>query len=451
MKRLRYGFFRSLVLAAAIIGTASLVQAQSPLPATPLVQVIPHITMGAGFVTKFSIVNQSSSTNAIVFNDIREDGTLINSTNANIAPNGTFRMATPESNRFTASESHWALVGSQFPVGINLFFEFIQPPGGGPIVNTVGFNDVPPKTSFTMPVEFEPGPPSGGIGRTLGLAVANVSNATNSITIKLFNSNAILLATVTKSLPAFGKVAIDLTTEPSFQSALPNSNFVGSITITSSGPSSVIGVGDDFGPFFSVPPLNPPTTPSQALTVTIAPGDPDGGVISSGDCITRGVPAPGVTTAATMVISPAGDPIANGLKPLTWAAYVDTNGHVTAEFCHFGQPSIFPTAPQVFNIRVLSSTQASASAVFTVGTGTAVLAGDCITRGLALSGARTNKVVQVSPAGDPGAAGFGQQMLWAGYADAADHVTLELCHFGGGKGTFATATAPLPFNVSVID
>ena len=45
--------------------------------------------------------------------------------------------------------------GSSAAVGINLFFEVVQDGSTGFVVNTVGFNDAPPLTDFTLPVEFQ--------------------------------------------------------------------------------------------------------------------------------------------------------------------------------------------------------------------------------------------------------------------------------------------------------
>jgi hypothetical protein len=439
------GFFLMILLVTGMSVAAQqcplTTTAASPLPAG-FVQVIPHITTGAGFVTKFTVVNQSSNSNPIVFNDISRNGTVIDTRTCTLSPNGAVQIATPEANRFAPVEDHWALVGSQFPVGINLFFEFIQTPGGA-VVNTVGFNDVPPKTSMTMPVELQ------APGKVFGLALANVSNATNNVTINMFNTSGTQIGvTDNKTLGPFNKVAFELTAEPAFHSALPNGVFIGTIVITSSQPLSTIGVGDDNGPFYSVPALNPP---NQALTVTIAPTDPDGGVIFSGSCVTRGVAAPGVTTASSIVISPASDPVANGLNFITWSAYADTNDHITALICHISRSTANATGPQVFNIRVLNTPQASATAQFILPAGTAIPAGDCITRSMALTGAKSNKVVSVHPAGDPSIGGLDQGVLWSGFSDATDQVKLVFCHFTGGIGSFLTTSTAQTFKISVID
>src|SRR5207247_10336280 len=102
----------------------------------------------------------------------------------------------------------WAIVGSDQNVGINLFFEVNG--GGGPnnIINTIGFNDVPPATSFTIPVEFLPA--STSIGRTVGLALANPSNVSNTAALALIDGTGATLATTTLNLGAFGQTALDL-------------------------------------------------------------------------------------------------------------------------------------------------------------------------------------------------------------------------------------------------
>jgi hypothetical protein len=88
------------------------------------------------------------------------------------------------------------------------------------------------------------------------------------------------------------------------------------------------------------------TTP---LTVTL----PAGTFIASASCITQPVAAPGTTTSMVTVITPAGNPITNGLAEVTWQAFVNSPGSVTAEFCHFGRTIAQAISNQVFKIRVI--------------------------------------------------------------------------------------------------
>ena len=49
------------------------------------------------------------------------------------------------------------------------------------------------------------------------------------------------------------QAAIDLSTISAFSSALPNGNFVGSVTFAATAPISAVGLLDNFGPFAATP------------------------------------------------------------------------------------------------------------------------------------------------------------------------------------------------------
>ncbi len=441
------GVCRAAGLVTLLVGLTGSGRAQSPVPAGNFVQVIPHILsgggcgFGTGAVTKFTIVNTSTaSANQITFNNISQTGVLIDSTPNTIPAKGTLRLQTPEAGRNAGGcDVHWAMVGSQQPVNINLFFEIGSSPSAGNVLNTVGFNDVAPQTSFTLPVELQK-----QTSLTLGVAIANRSASANLVTLQLFDSAGNQAgADAPVNLVAFGQGIASI--ESLFSSALPAGRFVGKVVISAPAPIAVIGVGDDFGPFFSVPPAAAASggggSLSATFTLTTAP--------SAGSCITSPVSIPGATTAMVAVISPSGDPVANNLDQMTWDAFVDAADQVTVHFCHFSNTSIFPTNPQVFNIRVLSTAAASVVGTFTLASNTAILESRCIARGFTLAGASPATVIQISAVGNATTAGTGWgQVLWNAYSDATNHAVAHFCKIARGTATTSRTQA---FNLAVLN
>lgn len=419
--------------------------ATSPVPAGAFQQAVPHITTGTfgngGFVTKLTIVNLSAGTNAVVLNNIHQDGTPIDSTSCTIPANGTLRIT--QGAISNAPETHWALVGSSAPVGVNMFFELTQ---GGSVVNTVGFNDLAPRTSFTFPVEFQNSP-----FHTIGLAVSNPNNAGNTVTVNLVDQTGATLATHSQVLPAYGQLAEDLLSSSSplsFASSLPSGNFVGSVVVTTSSPASTVGVGDDQGPFFSELPmfLAAPSGGGGAnitASVTLTTSDS----INAGTCIQKGATATGAATSMAVAISPQGDPIASGLSKVIWSAWVDAPDHVTAQFCKFATGFATPSGSVNFNIRVLTSSAAGTTGSVSVAAGTQLAGGSCVLRGGAVTGAASSNVVVLTPPADPASAGLAE-IQFQGYVDTPGHVTAELCKFGAGT---LTSTAALNFNVALLN
>jgi hypothetical protein len=415
------------------------VAAASPVPAGAFQQIVAHITTGGGFVTKLTIVNLGASSNSIVLNNIHQDGTPIDSTSCTIPANGTLRLS--QGSVSNPNETHWAIVGSSAPVGVNLFFEFTN---NGAVSNTVGFNDVAPRTSFTLPVELQSNP-----FHTLGLAVANPGSTSNTITVTLQDRAGATVGTKSVNLPPFGQVAADFlaSTSPfSFSSVVGSSNFIGAAVVTSSAPAAIVGVGDDLGPFFSEAPMfvAAPSSGGSSITASVALTSADS--INAGTCIQKSATATGATTSMAVAISPQGDPIAGGLSKVIWNAWVDAPGHVTAQFCKFATGFATPSGTITFNIRVLGSSSAG-TGTLSVASGTQVAGGACTLRGGAVAGATTSDVVVLTPPSDPANVGL-SEVQFQGFVDSPGHVTAELCKFGAGT---LTSTAALNFNVVLLN
>ena len=234
--------------------TAPATTAANVLPSQPNVYMLPHIVTGVGYVTKITVVNTSTTAASGQINFIGRDGSLLSTTAFSLAPGATFRFQTNESDRFGPYVINWAAVGSDQPVGINLFFEYI-PQGGGPhgVANSAGFSPSALLTDFTILVEVEPTPADASIGRTVGVALANPNSSPANVTVSLVDFYGEVDASTTLSVPAFGQITFDPQTMATIGSAYPDSDYLGSLIISSSVPLAALAVQDTYGPFASTP------------------------------------------------------------------------------------------------------------------------------------------------------------------------------------------------------
>jgi len=212
--------------------------------------VVPHIITGGGFVTRLTLMNMGAGANNFDVKFYDQSGKLLQDQTMTVPVSGVARLATPDSARFSPTQVSWALITSSDIASVNSFFELED--SNGRVINTIGFNYADAVTDFTLPVEFMPG--TGNlVGKTVGVAIANPSGTAANVTLKLVDSNGNALATATVTLNPNTQQAIDLSTVSQFKAVLPNSDFVGVVTVSSSVPVCTIALGDDFGPFYSTP------------------------------------------------------------------------------------------------------------------------------------------------------------------------------------------------------
>ncbi len=213
----------------------------------------PHIVSGGGYVTKMTITNLvATPNNVLVYYVDPQAGTTLYTRAFTLPPAGTVRYDTGEANRNGNMAWRWALCNTQANVAINLFFEVMD--GNGNVINTVGFNEAPPLSDFTVPVELEPATVNSPIGRTVGVALANPNNTAATVTLKLIDSGGTVLATTTLNIPAMAQTIASLQVIPAFAAVLPNGNFVGSVAFSSNVPITAISLMDDLGLFSAMPP-----------------------------------------------------------------------------------------------------------------------------------------------------------------------------------------------------
>jgi hypothetical protein len=225
----------------------------APVPTANYLYVLPHVVTGSGFVSKITLNNLVGVANDVIVRFVSQSGTILQTNSYKLPAGGALRINVNDpSTRFSAPVTEWAVIGSRQPLNANIFFDFAN--SQGPVVNAIGFNAAPALANMQFPVEFERYP-NGTFGRMVGLALANPSASAVTYTLTLLDASGNTTATYQGSVAAYGQTATDLSSIPAFNSALPSTNFVGSIKIAASAPLSAIALGDDFGPFSATPPV----------------------------------------------------------------------------------------------------------------------------------------------------------------------------------------------------
>jgi hypothetical protein len=262
MRRARTGCSQKLaqLLAGLFLAVAvccgfqsALAQSGSPIPAGAVQTIIPHSAYGAGWITRLFVANLTNSANTVTINRIDQSGNILNSTTATLAAGGTEEMSDPESNRALPLTINWFAIGSEGPVTASVLFDF-QGAAGAPPANyntALGALASSPVTSFTALARVT------SPGGDLGLALANLNNASNTVTIKLYDEGGNLVAQDSVTLGPFAQTAFDLTQDAAFKNILASTNeFVGTLEVTTSDatkPVAALVVGANLNQLFSLP------------------------------------------------------------------------------------------------------------------------------------------------------------------------------------------------------
>lgn len=243
---------RKTLWAWLVLWVCAPVQLWGQLPSRRFLQVVPHIVAGDGFVTRVSVLNLSTQLNPVDIDIFGQTGQLVRASGDFVSPGGRIDLATGEAQRFSMPTIEWAAVGSDFPVGVNVFFE-LKGPQPDPIT-AVGFNGQTPAQRLTFPVGFDPARPNPV---DIGIALANVSTNASTIQMQLRDLDGVLRAEKTLQLRPLAQTAFVLSATPPFDAVVRGATppFLGTLGIIASEPVASIGVGVDFGPFFAVPPF----------------------------------------------------------------------------------------------------------------------------------------------------------------------------------------------------
>jgi hypothetical protein len=239
----------------AFSGLSSITLSANPLPNFPYLYYLPHVVVGGGYVTKITAAGTSPLGANGQINFIDQSGHFIRQESLVLPPGGTFWYQTEEEDRYYPLTVSWAVLGSDQPIGVNEIFEYIAPGNDQwTISNTIGFGAAAPMTEFTIPEEVEPAPPGVSIGKTMGIAIANTTDKTAGVTVKLYDRYATFIATTNLTIPPYGQIAFNpQTTLPVISDSYPNGNFLGSLTFSSNQPVAVLALQDTYGPFASIP------------------------------------------------------------------------------------------------------------------------------------------------------------------------------------------------------
>lgn len=235
----------------------------SPIPTATNLTFIPHSAFGGGFITRRYITNLSTTaTNAVTINRIGTNGTLVESTSVTLQPLATLLSADSESQRTSSLTTEWYAIGSERSIAAAVLFDCCA--SGTDVISAVGVLPQAPGTSFTAPFHYQQQTSTQPI-LVEGMAVANRTELSNTITVTIRDQNGTVASTDTLTpLGAYGQTAFTVSDLPNARAYLQGrDSFVGTLVISGTGQFSPLYVGNLGGRLFSLP-LLPSTTGSAA-------------------------------------------------------------------------------------------------------------------------------------------------------------------------------------------
>jgi hypothetical protein len=227
--------------------------ASTPVPSATVQTIVPHSAFGGGWITRLFVANLTNAPNTVTVNRLDQHGTVVASDTTTLGPVAMVQLADTELERTLPLTINWFAVGSQAPVIASVLFDFQGAAAPTPVnFNTaVGALASPPLTAFTALARVT------SPGGDLGLALANLNNSSNTVTIKLFDEGGNLAAQDSVTLGPFAQTAFDLTQDAAFKNILQSTNeFVGTVEVTTSSPMSPVSalvVGANLNQDFSFP------------------------------------------------------------------------------------------------------------------------------------------------------------------------------------------------------
>jgi hypothetical protein len=224
---------------------------------------MPHSAFGGGYITRRYITNLSTTaTNAVTINRIGTTGTLVESTSVTLQPRATLLSADSESLRTSPLTTEWYAIGSERSIAAAVLFDCCA--SGPDVISAVGVLPQAPGTSFTAPFHYQQQTSTQPI-LVKGMAVANRTEFSNTITVTISDQNGTVASTDTLApLGAYGQTAFTVSDLPNARAYLQGrDSFVGTLVIGGTGQFSPLYVGNLGGRLFSLP-LVSSTTGSAA-------------------------------------------------------------------------------------------------------------------------------------------------------------------------------------------
>ncbi len=221
-----------------------------------------HLAAGGGWTTVITIVNTSTSPVALTVVLHADDGTALSlpltttqqgitqtlttsSVNASLSPNATLLISSGE--KLDSTLVGWAEILSSGPLaGFAIFRQ--TPAGGSPSEGTV-----PLETRFPSAISL---PYDNVSGFVMGVALANLSASSPTITAIAWDESGVLLGSKAITVPGNGHTAFALPVDLPFTAGKR-----GIVRFQSSGTGGITGLGLRFSPFGTF--TSVPTTPSQ--------------------------------------------------------------------------------------------------------------------------------------------------------------------------------------------
>lgn len=223
-------------------------QLPSPLPAKPSVYVLPHSVRGGGYVTRIFLSNLTPSANQIQLNTVSTDGRVVESAQISLASGGSYTTATNETDRFASEmQIRWIAIGADAPVAVSLLYD-LHNPTTRELQTAAAVLDSTMQTLATAPFYYRPD------GVTLGLAIANVAEVENTLTLKLLDSQGSVVVNDTLTLAPYAQTAFIVPDRPAFRDYLRGrTEFFGALTLAGTQRFASVAVGAEGTELFSVP------------------------------------------------------------------------------------------------------------------------------------------------------------------------------------------------------
>ncbi|MBI4465959.1 MAG: hypothetical protein HY656_00835, partial [Acidobacteria bacterium] len=229
---------------------------------------IPHSAQGGGFLTRLFVTNPSNQPNRLSITRRDPSGTILETTETTLGPGGTVQLAGTEAERVGALGVEWLALGSEYPLAASILFDFDSASLdlAEDFRTAVGALPGPPVSSFTVPVRV------ATLDVTVSLALANLTDADNQVTLTLRDTTGATRATDSLTLGPFAQAAFSLQDRDAFRNAvLGVPEFVGSLDVAATDPAAPLAAlvaANERGQLTSLP-------VSQSTMDAVSPPPPD--------------------------------------------------------------------------------------------------------------------------------------------------------------------------------